>query len=660
MKKIAFTLLLTALISGYTTAQDNPYKYGKISDEEMKMNVYPKDTTANAVVIYDDGDATYMLVNNSFQLTSRFKKRIKILKHEGVDEANITIPYYSKSSSEREYINGLEAISYNMENGKLVKTKLEKKNIFDEEVNGNYKRLKFTIPNVKEGSVIELKYEKASPFVWNIDSWYIQGDVPVMNSIFEIKIPEYFLFNYEVKGYENIKTENIADNQSFTVGSGSQLQTVTCNAKVLKFVGHDIPALKDEVYVWHTGDFLSSVHFELKATNFPYEFYKPYSQTWDDLDKTIKDKTDFGDNLKMGDPFKDEMKNLLTGVTDDKTKIEKIYQFLKDHISWNETYSFYGNKAKDAIKLKTGDNGQINMILLSMLKDADILCYPVMISRRSMGRLPYTYPSFDQLNTFVVAAETPADGKIYYMDGASIYGGLNTLNVDLLVDRGRILSDIKSDKWVDLSKISKSQQVSTIAVHFNESGNIEGTNTSIYSYENALFFRKNYKAAKDSVEYVDKMAEKQNIQIEDYSLTGLNAMDPYVKESYSFTKEISSAGDMIYINPMIFPQITENPFKESERKLPIEFDYPKSYIINCTITLPDNYQVVELPKSVKGTLNDNCKYLYLIQQTGNKISISYRYEMNQIIFPNTDYDSLKQYFGQVATQNQEMIVLKKI
>ena len=64
----------------------------------------------------------------------------------------------------------------------------------------------------------------------------------------------------------------------------------------------------------------------------------------------------------MGNPFKDEMKNLLTGVTDDKTKIEKIYQFLKDHISWNETYSFYGNKAKDAIKLKTGDNGQINIV----------------------------------------------------------------------------------------------------------------------------------------------------------------------------------------------------------------------------------------------------------------------------------------------------------
>lgn len=127
MKKIAFTLLLTALISGYTTAQDNPYKYGKISDEEMKMNVYPKDTTANAVVIYDDGDATYMLVNNSFQLTSRFKKRIKILKHEGVDEANITIPYYSKSSSEREYINGLEAIPTIWKTGNLSRPNWKRK-----------------------------------------------------------------------------------------------------------------------------------------------------------------------------------------------------------------------------------------------------------------------------------------------------------------------------------------------------------------------------------------------------------------------------------------------------------------------------------------------------------------------------------------------------
>ena len=63
-------------------------------------------------------------------------------------------------------------------------------------------------------------------------------------------------------------------------------------------------------------------------------------------------------------------------------KISAIYTFLKGKITWNEEYSLYGGKSKKVIKDGMGNNAEINFILMSMLRDADIPSFPVVMSRR--------------------------------------------------------------------------------------------------------------------------------------------------------------------------------------------------------------------------------------------------------------------------------------
>ncbi len=656
---ISFFLCFFALAGVF--AQEFSNKYGKITNDELNLKQYAKDTSAVAVVIYDDGYTAYDVLNGSLVLNTDYKKKIKILKQEGVDEANITIPYYYKSPSERDNISGIEAVSYNLENGKVVKTKLEKKNIFDEEYNSRTHRIKFSIPNVKAGSVIEVKFRKGSSQVYSLDNWGIQGDIPVITSTYEVKIPEYLQFNIETRGYEHVDVAEVPDNQSFNLGvsSSGAPNVINCTCRRLKFTAKDVPALKDEKFVWCVSDFLSAVRFELKATNFPNQFYKPYSQTWDDLEKTIKNDTDFGSNIKMSNPYKDETKTLLAGLTDEKQKIESIYSFVKKNINWNESYSFSGNKAKEAVKNRTGDNGQINIVLLSMLKDAGIKAFPVFVSRRSRGRLPYTFPSYEMLNTFVVAART-SDGKTYYMDGSAVDGGLNMLPVDLLVDRARVFDDNESEKWVNLSALSRSQQIYNITTDLDKDGNLSGSVTSMYTYQNAYKYKEKFRKAKDSTEFVEKLQEMEHLTINEFKTEGREPMSNSVKENFTFTKTNDGSTDFIYLNPLIVSHINENLFTQVDRKLPVEFEYPVTLIISSNIKIPENYQVAELPKSTRITLNDNCKLTYYITQNGNQISVNYKYEMNQIIFPVSDYEHLKAYFGQLATKNQEMIVLKKI
>lgn len=46
---------------------------------------------------------------------------------------------------------------------------------------------------------------------------------------------------------------------------------------------------------------------------------------------------------------------------------------------------------------------------------------------------------------------------------------------------------------------------------------------------------------------------------------------------------------------MLFPQLKSNPFIQTERVLPIEFPYPYKFTMLSTLTLPEGYEVEELP-----------------------------------------------------------------
>ncbi len=665
MKKVYLTSFLIFFLTQFVISQEISFKYGKVTQDELQMMVYDKDTSAVAVVLYEDGYTYYNYYDKTgFQVTFELKKKIKILKQEGNHKGDISIIYYHKGGGDRETISGLEATAYNLENGKIVKTRLEKKYIFEEEINSNYRQLKFSLPNVKAGTVIEYKYRKTSPFTFDIPDWNVQSDIPVMNSYYEVLIPEYYHFNIDAaRGYERIKTEETTQSQSFNLGMyNGQPMTVNSNSRLLKFTAKDVPALKPEPHVWCVNDFTSGVSLEISGTKFPNAMYKPYTNSWRDIEKTLKDKTDFGSNMKMSNPYKDEVRKIVEESQNEEEIISGIYALVKSKIRWDESYSFYGNKARDAVKNGTGDNGQINMVLLSMFKDAKIIAYPVLISRRNYGRLPYTRASLDKLNTFLVAAET-SDGKQYYMDGSAVHGGLNVLPVSLLVDRAWAFKEnIPGDKWVDLTSLVKNQIMIIQTASINENGVMTCEKNTRFTNQLAYSFKSDFFSKKDSVEYIENYENSNEISIDEHALTGLEPMSNIVNQKMTFKKDYAFEGNYIYINPMLFPHIDENPFTQSERKLPIEFNYPYTFVMNVVLTIPENYIIEELPSSLNMSLDDNkgkCIY-HITEISENTLQLNYRFELNQIIFPQMDYEAIKDFFGRIATKNNELIVLKKV
>ncbi|VBB43390.1 Transglutaminase [uncultured Paludibacter sp.] len=659
MKK---TFLLTFLFIAFISkgvSQNFSLKYGNVTNDELKMKTYDKDTSAVAVVIYNFG-STYYDYSNGFKTITEIRKKIKILKQEGTDEATIVIPYYEENNQYRDQIVGLEAFAYNLENGKIVKSKLEKKYIFEENIRKNYFREKFTIPNAKVGSVIEYKYKIISDRYGDVPDQYMQEDIPIMNIQYEVRIPEYFIYNVETRGYEKINAEKKDGTQNFSIIDDGQIYTVSCTCKDMTYSMTDVPALKDEPYVWDKDDFRSAVTFELNGTNFPRDFYRPYTSTWENIEKTLKEKTDFVSNINKSSPYKDELKTLLADKTNEMDKIETIYAFIKKNVKWNDNYAFWDNEPKDAVKKGTGTNAQINSLLIRALKDAGFNAYPILISQRSYGRLPYTYPSIDKLSTYLVGVQT-SEGKNVYLDGSSKYGGINMLPVELLVDRGYVMDANVSEKWVNLTSLTKNMKTVYINAKLTPEGKLQADMNRTFSNLESYYYKNTYKSAKDSADYIEKFETKNNLKIDSLQITGIDLLSNTSQERMVFTKDFEINGDFIYLNPMLFTHISENKFTQSDRKLPIEFPYPEVYNYYANIQIPEDYAVSELPKSSRILLNDNQgKCTYMIGQVGNMIQINYKFELNQILYPTTDYPMIRDFWGQVATKNNEMIVLKKL
>ena len=268
-------VIALTLIFSHTLVSQEKFKFGKISDEEVKSTVDEKFPDASAVVLYEEMDTRFTFDRpTGTGIINRYVVRIKILTNDGVDNANQFISTrLGRSNLDNESISGFTGYTYNWVGDKVEKTKLSKENIFVEKVTEYLSRTKFAFPLVKAGSVIEYKYELSSPQFSYLEGFKFQRSIPVKYSRYFLQIPEYFTFDTDLKGYEKVKVTKSQESVSYLLTGGN---TLSCSSNNLLFEVMDLPSLKDENYVWNLNDFMTRVTLELKSVMVPGTVFKNF------------------------------------------------------------------------------------------------------------------------------------------------------------------------------------------------------------------------------------------------------------------------------------------------------------------------------------------------------------------------------------------------
>jgi len=665
MKNI-FIFTFLALFSAITFAQKSQIKFGKIDSDLLALKAYDADTSAGALIISDIGDISITYNDlTGFAVNYTRHLRVKIFNSSGFDQAKFKIEYY-KSGSLEEKITKLRASSFHLdENNKVVRTDLDKDNIFTEHISSKEKSKNFSIPNIKEGSVFDLEYSMTSELFGLLPEWNFQHDIPALISELTVSIPEYFNYKRLMRGYLTATaTDSKTTNRSIIWVNSQSTSSVNYTEYNTKYTFLNVPALKEEAYMNDISNFIAAIEFELGSIAFPQN-YKDFTTNWEKIGNDLWFDEDFGAPLKRSGPLKKEAEALRITYPDPFERMVKAHEFIRNSVNYSGVNGKYLSESLRKVwDEKKGKSSDINLLLISLLNECDIKTNPVILSTRSNGML---HPGQLMINKFnYVIAEAIIDSNRYLLDATEKNLSYDMLPLRCLNGNGRRISRESSENdWVNLNTPKEDSRTYYNKVTLDASGNLSGD----FSIMESRYFAHNratdIREKNNEEEYINEFeAEIPGLQIGDYTIENLNdRTNPlYLKFKADIkTNPENNTKDIIYLSPTLGMGISSNPFVTEERVYPIDFVNPWSSKNICIIDLPEGYEVVEMPKNISLSLSNNKGiFKYIAVVNGNQLQFQSVFSIKTPLITFQDYGEIRELYAQIVAKNAEMVVLKKL
>jgi uncharacterized protein DUF3857 len=634
MRLTALYLIVSLfLVTPKLFSQTSLPQFGSYSADEIAMTQCSFDKDASAVILLDEAFSDF---DDEWQLITKRRIRIKILNGKGLDQGTVSIPFYSKDKFE--YIRNIEGITYN--NPSQAVSVLDRKSIYTEKIDDRMSRVKFAMPNVRSGSIVEYKYESVMKSYGGLDRWIFQSDIPTIRSCYLLQIIPNHEFSYVVTKKPNY---HIVITPKPDLGQ-------------IYFEMNEIPGLRFEPYMDAPKDYFQQVEFQLSG----YEAYgrkQTVNATWRDMCSDLSSEKELGGAVKKDLPRLDELKATVEKELGLEEKMNTIYHFVRNNFTWNGIDSKYAlDGLKKVWEKKNGTSGEINLLLVSLLQTFDIDASPMLVAERDFGKVNPSIPLLDRFNKTV--AYVNVGDKHFILDatqkfcppGLTPYALLNTYALPV----SKKITDVINIKSTDNAYFS----VATVQAKLDNAGLLSG-HCSIKTNQYAKQVQSEEIAA-DKGGFIKKYEEENSgISIDSFQVDNMdNDAEPLIQD-IDFTNQLNKTDAFVLLNYNVFTSLTKNPFTKDERFTNVDFGYPYHVTVEQTIDLPENSKVEELPANKKLVTPDrNISLTRDIRQAGNKLTIKIEFVQTVTLIPNQDYPELQNFYKVMVNTLNEPIAIK--
>lgn len=673
MKKTMLLVMMCLLFVMTTQCQDID-KWGNIDKADLEMTSCAYDSSAHAMVLQDVGDVKIDYINNQWVVVIEVHKRIKIFDAQGYDHGNVSIEYYSHEKNAK-----VEDLNVQVFDSKGNKTKIDKKDIYEEQSNKYWSKIKFAAPNLEPGCIVEYKYRMIKQSTFRLTDWYFQSTIPVRISDLKVEYPSAFGYTILTQGGSNLESEKSEGGRTYRGKAYRKKHTAidglnndgartgtsmvgggNFNMSTIKqhYTLRDAPAFEVDAYTTSAIDYMSKIKFQLQYTNFPNSEYKEFYSTWENLRKELNDHPQIG--LKISDGSgKNVLKKIdLLQKTSEIEKVETIYNYIKSGVNWNEFTGIYaGADIGEVLDNRSGSVSEINYGLINVLKRAGLEAFPILASTRWNGKTLPIYPLVDQFNYVLAGVEI--DSTIYLLDATKKEYEIGLFNKSALNGQAWVFKN-DMQGWIDV--VANASTKTTFGnLTIDESGKVSGAvtikNTGYYSMDRSQCYYNNnkYGCVKEDfskdIEFTqmnyDTSSISKNIFKEDFVIA---------------TDDVAKArGDFMYIDGLMNNLLLENPFVAEERNYPVDMHYAKRQRNIMNYKLPEGYAVETLPQSVNFQFGDKLityKCSYVVARGNLKIIQDYNITTTE--FPKDIYSDLKAFYQSIVDSRSEQVVLEKI
>jgi len=554
------------------TAQKVDTRWGKISKDEAKLATCTFDTSASAVILFDVGK---MYFRNSYAIIERHR-RIKILDNTAMDYANVTLPYIHQDGLQN--IRDVRAQTIKIVDGKTESISVKNDQIFDEKNDEYWAQVRFALPSVSPGDIIEYQYSFSTENLYFIEPWFFQNELPTITSELSVKPASYLAYNIVKFGKQLGQLKNTEN----------------------KWTLHNIPGYASEQFIFHPEDYAEQIHFQLLSYDTQRDAIRGGGietinvlQDWKTLGEEVLDRCDdYFNNRKKLSAL---VEQLTSSADTEEEKVQKLYDYVIDQYQWNRYWGIRTSQTFNQLqKTRSGNSAELNLFFIAMLKEAGLTADPVLLSTRHHGKVVQSFPLLSQFNHLVTRLEVGSD--VFFADAALGTPGqaFYLLPRENLNFKGFLLRN-GSFEWLDVpapdhSKTSSAVKIDLRAQNMKIEFRLEG-----YAAIDAIANLKGKDAKASPFEQVPEFGDAVfRLAYSDFEST----IDTDGKLSLYTEFPIEEPDQaLIYFSPLNWSRFTNVPFKKRERYFPLELDYPFTDNLTVTITLPDDYQVASTPKN---------------------------------------------------------------
>lgn len=639
MKLIAIAALIG--MSVYTAdAQDKPtipqtQPFGKIDQADLELKACDFEKDANAEILFD-----YGVMDNKSGLPMTRHTRIKIFNESGKMYGNVELEYPNYNGYETG-IGNIKGETINLENGKLEITPLDKKDIYNQRVDKWHSLIRFAMPNVKAGSVIDITYGQFIPAVWRF-----QNFIPTRYSEYELNL----------SGNPNFKSIPHVS-QPYVKSKGETVDSYQIRAMA------NIHSMQDEPYMGSWQDNLQRVEFIGIDTRV---------STWSKIGQVLMKANDFGYDLNRNLSGESGILTKAKSLKSADEKIAFIFDTVKNRMRWDQNLNFYtiDGTVKSWDQMK-GNSAEINMMLYHLLKKAGINASPVLVSTKKHGKINPANASIYGFNNTVIYV--PVDStKSYILDATNKHALYNTmpeevsntfgLNIDTHDASSISYGDnLKAYNMMFIADNEPAMQSIYLNADIKAEGKMEGSaeiTSSKYNKVRALQLYDDRGEAK----YLDTFKNFNNdLKVLSFKRENVAVDSLPLTQKVDFSLDlVGSDANYLYVNTPFFNVFGKNPFYREERLSDIDLGYLNNYSVYAIYKLPAGYKTDALPKPTTLLMSDkSAMFKSTVVEDNGTIMIKYVLVRNKSLYFKEQYPEIHEFYKKMYELLNQPIVLKK-
>lgn len=624
MRNILFCVLL---FCAYQTLSQSQNKI----QESLLMTSHPLDDEADYSYLVNTSKVSFDIpVNWDVRLVKSFNKTIKIYNERGLDKANISIPLW-KNKRNREYLEKLVVRIHKLENNEIQSKKIDVEKYKEE--NEDVILIKFAIPNIAVGDIIELKYVITSPYVTILPRYYFQHEVPVDSAQYTIDVPGYFSLSPNLKGYLDIQVTDKKLSQSNHYEKRYMLKA------------NNIKPFKNPTYILDTDDYRSSIKYEMVSYQIPGQSENKLSSTWQDVadhfwhEWKIKKAIRYSSKKIDADDF--------SSIKDTLEKVESIIEYIHQNYAWNNEYLSQSPNLKELLKKKSGNIIDLHTLLVNLLQNNGIESSILLTRLRHHGLINDKFPSRGNFNNALTYVEIGSGYLLIDLSDANL--DLGQISLSSRNFSGLLINGNREAKFIYYNTNNKYKKTTQAKYTINEDNTIDAYKKEILTNSAKSSYINNPK------NYLPKTASLINsVEIE--------RNEPIILE---YTNENDES--LIQIeNTIIIPTCINCPIQllsleSKDRDYPIIVPYKtkQSYIYQLDIN--DGWRVQSKPEDeIIKNPNAQVQLTYAIKENKKKLVVSILYEIKKEVFQPGEYNKLRYAIQKMKKKLEENIVLAKI